>query len=168
MHVRSNPLVSSVALALVCSLFASPAAADPMRIELSDGSVVTGELVAMDGDRLVVESPALGTVEIEQANVARMARLDADPTSDTRRPAVTGASNEMVSSVQSLMTSDMEVLGHLASLQDSALMQEILADQELMAKVRAGDLTALAQDPRIQRLAQDRRVQAIGERVNGE
>ena len=61
---------------------------------------------------------------------------------------------------------DPDVLELLGSLQESSLMDEVLADPELMAKVHAGDLAALSEDPWSERLARDSRVREIRRRVD--
>jgi len=155
---RRFVFAGAFALAFVAS---SPAAADPMRIVLKDGSVVIGDLVAVQSGQWVIKSSSLGLVHLDQARVASMTPLAADAPSGT---AATSQS-EMESTLQTLMATDPEVLAQLGKLQESDLMKEILADPDVMAKVRAGDYQALGQDPRIQRLMSDPSVRAIQQRV---
>jgi hypothetical protein len=149
----------------------SPAAADPIRIVLTDGSIVTGELVALDGGRVVIRSTALGVIGIEQARVASMTRVDAAgkaPVQATAPKLPTPSkdvSQDVAAAVQGVIGSDPGALNQLARLKDSPVMQEILSDPELMAKVAAGDLNALAEDPRIKKLLEDDTVRSITKRV---
>ena len=157
MTLASRRFVLAGAFSLAC-LASSPVAADPMRVVLKDGSVVNGELVAVQSGRLVIESASLGRVQIDQERVASMTPIAAVPTPATSQ-------TDMASTLQSLMATDPEVLAQLGKLQESDLMKEILADPDLMAKVRAGDYAAVGQDPRIQKLLDDPSMRAIQQRI---
>ena len=54
----------------------------------------------------------------------------------------------------------------MASLQDDPLVREILADEELMQKIRSGDYEALLQDPRMKALSQHPAVKGVSRSVN--
>ena len=173
MRLASRRLVLAGAFVLAC-LASSPAAADPMRVVLKDGSVVIGELVAVQSGRLVIQSSSLGRVRLDEARIASMTPLAAIPMPSSAEsklavsaPSAPGVTpdTEMASTLQSLMATDPEVLTQLGELQESDLMKEILADPDLMAKVRAGDYAALGQDPRIQKLLSDPSVRSIEERL---
>ncbi|HXK22721.1 MAG TPA: hypothetical protein VMS55_08610 [Myxococcota bacterium] len=173
MSLASRRFVLAGAFVLAC-LASSSAAADPMQVVLKDGSVVIGELVAVQSGRLVIQSSSLGLVHLDEARVASMTPLAAIATPSSSEsnlaasaPPVPGATpeTEMASMLQSLMATDPELLAQLGKLQESELMKEILADPDLMAKVRAGDYAALGQDPRIQKLLSDPSVRSIQERV---
>src|SRR5215831_4589519 len=173
MSFASRRFVLAGALVLAC-LASSPAAADPMRVVLKDGSVVIGELVAVQSGRLVIKSSSLGLVHLDQTRVASMTPLAAIPTpsrpesglaaSAPPAPAATSQS-EMASMLQTLMATDPEVLAQLGELQESDLVKELLSDPDVMAKVRAGDYAALGQDPRIQKLLSDPTLRSIQNRV---
>ena len=160
MSLAFRRFVLAGAFALAC-LASSPAAADPMRVVMKDGSVVVGDLVAVQSGQLVIKSSSLGLVRLDQARVASMTPL---ATSAPSAPAATSQS-EMESMLQTLMATDPEVLAQLGKLQESDLMKEILSDPDVMAKIRAGNYEALGRDPRIQKLMSDPSVRAIQSRV---
>ena len=165
MSLRRLALMGALVLTSLLSAF--PAAADPMRITLTDGSVLTGDVVAMESGQVVVASGALGVVRIDKAKIASMTRVGSDEKASTPAPKSPPASQDMArAAVESLMATDTEAMGELAKLKESALMQEILSDPELMAKVAAGDLTALAEDPRIKRLLEDPTVRSLTKRAS--
>ncbi|HVN38205.1 MAG TPA: hypothetical protein VMW19_08555 [Myxococcota bacterium] len=171
MSLASRRFVLAGAFVLAC-LASSPAAADPMRVVLKDGSVVIGELVGVQSGRLVIESSSLGRVRLDEARIASMTPLAATPWSDGPKLAASAPSapagtsqSEMASTLQTLMATDPEVLAQLGELQESDLMKEILSDPDLMAKVRAGDYATLGQDPRIQKLLSDPSILSIQNRV---
>jgi hypothetical protein len=112
-----------------------------------------------------IGSAGLGLVELDQAKVASMTRLDSGEKAVTPAPSAPPASKERTAAVQNAITTDPESLAQLAKLKESPLMQEILSDPDLMAKVAAGDMAALAQDPRIQKLLEDPSVHSIRKRV---
>jgi hypothetical protein len=170
MPMSSRSLVLTGVLALGSLLCAIPAAADPMRILLKDGSVVTGELVAVQSGRLVVKSTSLGLVEIDQTRVASMAPLALaakTPAPAPASPAPSGPNKDVAAAVQSLMATDPEALSQLSKLKESALMKEILSDPDLMAKISAGDYAALAEDPRIKKLLEDETIRSLTKRAGG-
>jgi hypothetical protein len=53
------------------------AAGELSRIELRDGSVISGEVVGFADDRYLVESPALGRVSIDQSQIRSLQPGDA-------------------------------------------------------------------------------------------
>jgi hypothetical protein len=168
MSMSSRSFVLTGALLVGSLLHSVPAAADPMRVVLTDGSVVTGELVALEAGRIVIKSTSLGVIGIEHARVASMTRLDAAekaPAAPKLPAASKDASQDVAAAVQGVIGTDPEAMNRLAKLKESPVMQEILSDPELMAKVLAGDLTALAEDPRIKKLLEDDTVRSITKRV---
>jgi len=128
-------------------------AAEMREIELTDGTIVTGEIVSLTGGVYTVRSATLGTLRIEESNI-RTIRLKDSAGSSVH----TGGE---VMSLQNKMMSDGEIMNMIQGLQNDPEFQEILQDPELMKAVHAGDITTLAANPKFMRLLNNQAVKDI-------
>ena len=128
-------------------------AAEMREIELTDGTIVTGEIVSLTGGVYTVRSATLGTLRIEESNI-RTIRLKDSAGSSTN----TGGE---VMSLQNKMMSDGEIMNMIQGLQNDPEFQEILQDPELMKAVEAGDITTLVANPKFMRLLNNQSVKDI-------
>jgi hypothetical protein len=160
---------SLLLLLLALLVGTSSAGAETMRFELTDGSVITGELVGAADGVLSIDSPALGRLSVPQSSVVSMtaAGTMAVPAPGGPAPASTpsGIDEAQMMAMQQKMMADPAFLERMGALQSNPLMQEILSDPELMQKVLAGDVEALARDPRIQQLSEDPAVRSLSESI---
>jgi len=132
-------------------------AAEMREIELTDGTIVTGEIVSLTGGVYTVRSATLGTLRIEESNI-RTIRLKDSAGSSTN----TGGE---VMSLQNKMMSDGEIMNMIQGLQNDPEFQEILQDPELMKAVHAGDITTLVANPKFMRLLNNQSVKDIKNKV---
>ena len=128
-------------------------AAEMREIELTDGTIVTGEIVSLTGGVYTVRSATLGTLRIEESNI-RTIRLKDSAGSSVH----TGGE---VMSLQNKMMSDGEIMNMIQGLQNDPEFQEILQDPELMKAVEAGDITTLVANPKFMRLLNNQAVKDI-------
>ena len=88
---------SRFAWALLIGLgLVGPAAGEASRIELRDGSIISGEVVGFADGRYLVESPALGRVTIDQSQIRSLqpgGAAGGDPTAGTARRSWTFSSS---------------------------------------------------------------------------
>ncbi len=148
-------------LFLLVSLQISVAAAGGMRqIELTDGTVITGEVQSLSNGIYTIKSDSLGTMKIEDSKV----RAIRDKSSS---PAVSGNANAggELSGLQSKMANDKEVMGLIQSLQDDPDFKKILEDPEMMKALQEGNMAALTSDPRIMKLLNNPTVKEIEKKV---
>jgi len=133
------------------------------RLVLEDGTVVVGELRGLANGVYTVESKGLGVVEIPSAQVTRIERADAPsaPSAPTGAAAAPAASAGDIAGLQQQMLGDGRTVGLLLTLSESPAMQAVLADPEIMALVEAGDLEALARNPKFTALLDDANVAEI-------
>ncbi len=126
-------------------------------IELTDGSVVTGEIVSLHGDVYTVKSDSLGTITIRDAKVKAIRQAGASHSlSDQNTPG---------ESLQRKMMSDKEIMAMIQSLQNDPEFQKALQDPEIMRAVNAGDVAALTSNPKFMKLLQNSTVQEIQRKV---
>lgn len=133
-------------------------AAEIREIELTDGSVINGEIVSLSGGVYTIRSAALGAVQIEESKV-RTIRSKGSSSN-------TGDTAGQLKSLQEKMTSDGEVMNTIQSLQNDPDFQKILEDPEIMKAVQAGDINALMANPRFKELINKPAVQEIGKRMS--
>ena len=133
-------------------------ASEIREIELTDGSVITGEVVSLSGGVYTIRSAALGTLQVEESKVRTIRSKGFSST--------TGDTAGQLKSLQEKMMSDGEVMNTIQSLQNDPDFQKILEDPEIMKAVQAGDINALMANPRFMELINKPAVQEIGKRMS--
>lgn len=153
----------------LCGLFlaaalATPAAlAGPSQVELTDGSVLTGDLVGYADGRYTLRSPTLGDVSLEESKVRSV------------RPGVTGGAGGLglggvetqvdlasqLQATQQRLVADPAVFRMIQALQNDPEIRGVLADPAFIALVASGNLQVIQRDPRIQTLLARPGVRAI-------
>lgn len=149
---------SLILMFLTLAIAAGVATAAEMReIELTDGTIVTGEVVSLTGGVYTIRSATLGTLRIEESNIRTIRLKDS-----VRSSANTGGE---IMSLQNKMMSDGEIMNMIQGLQNDPEFQEILQDPEIMRAVQAGDITTLVANPKFMRLLNNQAVKDIKNRV---
>jgi hypothetical protein len=131
------------------------------QIELTDGSMIAGEVLSMEGGIYTVRSAGLGMVRLEESKI----RAIRSGSPSGIPAAVSGGTAAGVQSVERKMLGDQEVMTLVQSLQNDAEFQKILEDPEIMKAVNAGDIAALTANPRFMRLLSNPIVQDIQKKV---
>jgi len=153
---------SRFAWALLIGLgLVGPAAGEASRIELRDGSIISGEVVGFADGRYLVESPALGRVTIDQSQILSLrpgGAAGGDP----------GGYGAQIMDLQQQLMGDAEIMGMITTLQSDPQVQAALADPEFMQLVASGNLGALQSNPRFKALMNSSRLRALQERVTGQ
>jgi len=132
-------------------------AAEMREIELTDGTILTGEIVSLTGGVYTIRSATLGTVRVEESNIRTIRLKDPAGTS-----ANTGGE---IMSLQNKMMSDGEIMNMMQGLQNDPEFQEILQDPEIMKAVQAGDVSALVANPKFMRLLNNLAVKDIKNKI---
>jgi len=160
-YLRCPRLLSGLSPSLLLGLavFAGVAAAgnEPVRIELEDGSVVSGELVSLHVDLAIVRSPSLGRVEVP-ADKIRTLTYSKAPSEPGERTAIT---DDVARS-----RGEAAAASGLESLRSDPLMQAIVSDADLMKRIHSGDLDSLIGDPRLRALSSHQAVRAMMDSLN--
>ncbi len=149
---------------LILILAAAAAHAGEMReIELTDGSVITGEVLSLSGGTYTINSGSLGTIKLEESKI-RAIRSKIPSGSEARKDGLTGSGPE-ARSLQEKMLNDKEIMSMIQSLKDDPEFQKMLGDPEVMKAVQAGDLSALMANPRFMKLLDNSTVKEIQKKV---
>lgn len=136
------------------SVFAN--AAETREIELTDGSVITGEVLSLSGGVYTVRSATLGTLRIEASDI-RVIRLPG--------AAVSGDTLGRVRSLEDRMLSDREIMETIRALQNDPDLQKILKDPEIMKAVQSGDIAALMSNPEFMKILNKYSVKDINKKL---
>lgn len=152
----AQAIVYSLLIALV--LGAPAARGESSRIELQDGSVISGEVVGFSEGHYLIQSPTLGQISVDQSQIRSVQPGNADPSSS-------GYASE-IQSLQQQMIGDPEIINMLTALQNDPEVQAALADPEFMRLVTSGNLGALQSNPRFQRLINNPSLRAIRDHMS--
>lgn len=151
-------------LTVVLLFMAGNALAETLRkIELDDGSVISGEIVSANGGIYTIRSNSLGTIKIEESKI-RLIRMK--PSSESAASSQGySTSAAQVKAIQEKMLSDQEIMALIPTLQNDPEFKKILADPEIMKAVNAGDIDALTANPKFMNLLNNPTVQKIEQKV---
>jgi hypothetical protein len=165
----------ALCLALATSpLFGADPDVDLSRIELSDGSVVVGEILGMSGGVYSVRTPSLGTLGIESSRIRAIRRADASTDSASGAGSDIGLANPssdsgaQIESMQRQMVGNADVMQMIVGLQNDPALQRAMADPELMGLISSGNLDAIREHPSFRALMNHPGIRAIVEQMQGQ
>lgn len=136
------------------------AAANESRIELADGSVIAGELVAIEGGHYRIRSAALGEILVPESEIRSIQPGGSASMSQPPASGIPGYGTE-IAAIQQQLASNPGLMGQVSALQNDPEIQAVLSDPELTRLILSGDLERLRGDARIQRLMAHPALQAI-------
>jgi len=158
-------------LLLAGVLAAQAALAGPSRVELNDGSVLTGELVGYANGRYTLHSLTLGDVRLEESQVRSVrpgASSDLAGGDAARGMGVLQVPADLTGQVQAAqrrLVSDPGLLGMILALQNDPQIRAVLTDPAFLSLLTTGNLQAVQGNPRFQELLQHPGLRAILERA---
>jgi len=148
-----------LSLFLTGVLATSSFAAEPKEIELTDGSVITGEVLSLSSGVYTIRTGSMGTLKIDDAKVRAIR-----PQSSSSLPRQTGQAGE-IKPLQVTMMSNAEAMGGVEALKDDPQFMKALEDPEIMNAVNSGDIASLMANPRFLELLRNPTVQEIQQKV---
>lgn len=158
-------MLSGLILALVLYQPGSGQAGES-RIELSDGSVITGELVGIEDGRYRIRSATLGELWIPESSVSVLQPLNG------RAPGAANSASALshaaeIASIQKRLATDQGLMDQVSALQQDPGIQSALSDPEFVRMVLSGDVKRLSADPRFRQLMTNPAIQSIMGQVIG-
>ncbi|MBW2177122.1 MAG: hypothetical protein JRH03_09275 [Deltaproteobacteria bacterium] len=144
----SNFAIKSLLLmAILCPGLFIAHAGEISTIELSDGSVISGEVVSFDGNVWTIQSGSMGTLKIDGSKVVSI------------RSKTTPSQTQ-----QSIMANE-QIMTMIMNLQTDPEIQAILKDPEIMKAVNAGDVNALLFNPKFIKFMENTKIRDITKEV---
>lgn len=152
-----------LALSLVLPVAAQ---AGESRIELTDGSVISGELIGIEAGHYHIRSASLGRLSIPETSIRSLQPIGA-ASSHTPSTAAAQDYSADIASIQKQLIGDQGLMEQVMALQQDPQIRKALSDPELTRMVLSGDLEGLRADPRFQRLMEHPSIQALMGQVLG-
>lgn len=155
-------LINILFILCVLLLSCNAGAGEISIIELSDGSIITGEVVSFDGNIWTIRSGAMGTLKIEAAKVVSIR----SQTTGSQAPVGGSSTGNQVNTAdiqamqQSIMANE-QLMAMIMSLQNNPEVQVILQDPEVMNAINAGDMNTLMANPKFRRLMENAKIKEI-------
>lgn len=150
----------------LAALASSPTFAADSRIELSDGSIITGELVSVEKGQYLIRSATLGEIRVPESSVNSLRPLSSEAAAAPR--AEPQNANELqrdysadIAAIQQRVTSNPDLMQQIMSLQNDPDIQAAVSDPEFARLILAGDLDKVRGDARFQRLMEHPTIRAI-------
>ncbi len=134
-------------------------------IELTDGSVIAGEILSLNGGTYILRSESLGTINIPQSNVRAIRPRSSTNTHTQSRHSLHNPSSAQIQDMQQMMTGDANIMSMILSLQNDPDLQRILEDPALMDAVRSGDIKTLEANPQFRKLLRNPTIRDITNKV---
>jgi hypothetical protein len=134
-------------------------AEEVVEVRLTDGSVVFGELIAVNEGTYTVRTQSLGILEIAGANI-RVIRLKPEGPG-TEDPIKQPLNGEGIQSLQHSLMNNEELLGLILALQNEPQVQEILKDPVIVNALISQDMETLLSNPKILDLLKNPKVREI-------
>ena len=142
-------------------------AAHKVRIELTDGSTVDGEVVSFSDGKYTVNSPSLGTLQIEDSKIRNIRSTDQAAES----PQKDGASFDAATvqhefqKLQPAMVSDPDTVRTISGLISNPDFQVLFKDPKIMNAAKSLDIKTLMADEKFVKALNDPAVKEIRQKV---
>lgn len=141
-------------------------AAEKSKIELTDGSLITGEVMEMRGGTYRIKTDSMGELKIPSNRIRSiMSGSSGSPKSNQTHIDSYSNNNPQLESIQKSMVSDPKMIELIQALMSEPELQSALNDPSMMEKINRGDTTALENDPSFQKFMNHPKVKEIMERA---
>jgi hypothetical protein len=134
-------------------------AGEQRRIELTDGSIIVGEIVSFSQGVYTINSGHFGVVKIDDSKIRAIESSSG------------GSGESSLSDLQGLqhqIMGDPDLMSTILSLQDDPDVQAALQDQQVMSAVASGDIGALLSLPVFMKLLENPRIKEIARDVGAQ
>lgn len=151
----------AITIFIITSAFALQVhAGEVKKIELKDGSVVSGEIISLGNGTYTVKSKSLGTIKISDSKI-RSIRSAGSAGGGKEKNKLHSA----VDAMSKKMAGDTELMKMIIALQSDSDFQAILNDPEVMKNINSGNYGALTANPKFLKLLNKSTVQDISKKA---
>ena len=141
--------------------------AESTRIEMKDGSIVSGNVVSLDKGIYTVTTGSMGTIQIPSSQVSSIVN------EGVRKPEIGKEADRIyhpkfegkVKSLQEQLAGDEELMKRMMSLMDDPEYMDILRDPDILDAIRTGDTEKLQANPKVNRLTNNPKLLEIYKRL---
>lgn len=150
-----------ISLFIIGFIVASSLSAAPLKhIELTDGSVINAEVIALNQGVYTLKSPTLGTMTLaeDKIKVIRSQPAAETPSKQTLR-------SNQIEALQGLVLNNEDTMEKIMDLQNDPEIQDILQNSEITQAVKAGDLSSLMKQPAFMELLNNPSIQDIQKEI---
>lgn len=155
---------------LILMFVPSVFAASDKYITLKDGSVIKGELVSFENGTYTVETENLGKLELPEASVISIATKGAAVQAPFAAVQPDFAKN--VSAMQNQIMTDPQAMQAVEAMAEDPEIASMISDpnfvQKLSTAVSNGNADSVADDPRMQKLMGNPKMQALIQQLQEE
>lgn len=146
-------------------LYGSVFAGGLAKVELIDGSMISGEIVSFRKGVYTLRSGILGTIKINESKIRLIRMKSFDATAGKSISPSNTSSNEEVQTLQQSILGDQKIMELILSLQSDPDVQELLQDPVIMNAVNSGDFTTLMSSPKFIKILEKTTIQEIKKEV---
>ena len=160
--------VQIIVLSTLLWLGCGQAFAAQQSITLQDGSVVHGEVIALNNGVYRIKSEALGTIELPQSQIVSIHTGQQSTTAPISNTAPTGSnstSGDAFQAIQNSILSDPQMMKSIEGLVGDPQIQELAEDPAVIEAVQSGNYGALLDNPKIKALMQNSKVKRLMEQL---
>ena len=150
--------------AVFLACLAAPVLAGPtMTLRLTDGSVITGEMLSFGNGVYRIRSQTLGLLEIPEDRVATLVPPGSEAATEPEDDSA--ALSAEIHGLQERMAGDRGIMELILQLQDDPAIQAVLTDPQVLQAIASNDLETLKTNPKIQQLMEHPLIQQIFSQV---
>ena len=137
------------------------------RIELTDGSVINGEIVSYSNGVYTINSATFGEIRIEGSKVSKI-ETGNSPSPSAQINSATQPGNltqPQIDAYREKLLSNPAAPSVVSGLANDPQIQELLKDPEIMAAAKAGDIQALMKNEKFKTIANNPKMQEAVEKL---
>jgi hypothetical protein len=146
-------------------MYSNAFASEPVQIQLTDGSMISGEIISFREGVYTLQSGSLGTIKIDESQI-KLIRMDSHGTAPWQpENASNGSVDNTIQTLQKSMTQNPQIMEIIQTLQNDPEIQSLIQDKDIMEAVTAGDINTLMSDPAFIKIFENPSIQQIQKEV---
>jgi len=149
-------------------MYSQVLAADIRNIELTDGSVVSGEIISFSNGIYTVKTESLGVLNISSDRILSITSKSSQPHTEAEHgdnSQYNRKYDSKVGDLQQQMLNNPALLQLIMSLQDNPEFKQALQDPAIQEAIKTGDISKLTSSPIINQILNNPTVQEIYKKV---
>ncbi|MBU0483448.1 MAG: hypothetical protein KKB30_02905 [Proteobacteria bacterium] len=159
-HIWSNMFKGIIFLQILLSVMVEGSfAADLSKVNLADGSIISGELISIDDGIYTVKPQSLGTIKVKSSDIKSIDNQT--KTSNSSRKADQSAPTAEIKAIQQQLMGNEEIMNLIFSLRNDPNIQKAMQNPEFMKAINSWDLNTLQNDPLFNEILKNSTIQLI-------